>query len=243
LGYPGQAALRHDLRMATIVTPPPLQASVDKYVRAMQTPHKLLTLHPRKVGHPGNHAALSPAIVLASISAFEGFVEDFVAIMMAHDGAGFGEIAAAVGKWNNPTPRDFANTMKSAFPKAHSAIDAGDQIRTFVFPRVGKSKVVERYLPWNDALEQSRSWMQVRHLLTHGITTGWRTERWPGSLKPSDPPASAVLRAMGPDRHSLGIYGAINCARIYTSSGRIIGGAVAVAYGHTTEWTGLPDFS
>lgn len=229
--------------MTTIVTPPALQASVEKYTRAMQTPYKLLSLHPRAQGHPGNHAALSPAIVLSTVSAFEGYVEDFLAIMMAHDGAGFGEIAIAVGKWNNPTPHDFAERIKSSFPKAKAAIDAGSPVRLSYFPYVGKTTRLERDFAWSDVLKHSRSWMQVRHLLTHGITTGWRSERWPGPLKTTEPAASEVLRPMDGGKHSLVVYGAINCARVYTLSARTIGQAVADAYGHTIDWTGLPEFA
>jgi hypothetical protein len=54
---------------------------------------------------------LSPVIVLTSISACEGFAEDFLAVTLAHLGAGFAEIAKAVGAWNNPALPEFANRM------------------------------------------------------------------------------------------------------------------------------------
>jgi hypothetical protein len=48
-----------------------LQAPVTKYTAALGTPVRLLKLAPTKAGHPGNAAALSPAIVLTTISGFE----------------------------------------------------------------------------------------------------------------------------------------------------------------------------
>lgn len=53
----------------------------------------------------------------------------------------------------------------------------------------------------------SRSWMRVRHLLTHGITTGWRSDRWPAPLRTAEPAATEALRPMDKGRHSLVAYG------------------------------------
>lgn len=229
--------------MPTIVTAPDPQVSVDKFVRALRTSQKLLSLHPRGVGHPGNPAALSPAIVLTSISAFEGFAEDFTAILLAHAGAGFGEIAQAVGKWNNPTLLEFAETSKRYFPSSAAAIDAQSSIQVFEFPQVGRSNSIERPHTWQTVLAESRAWMQVRHCLTHGLTTGWRSERWPPPLRQNEPAASTVLRAMSATEHSLGIYGAINCARIYSVGARKVADAVAASLGRTLTWADLPEFS
>ena len=228
--------------MPTIVTPPDPQISVDKFIRAMKTPHKLLSLHPRSVGHPGNSAALSPAIVLTSISAFEGFAEDFTAIMLAHAGAGFAEIAQAVGKWNNPALPEFAGRAKQDYPAAAAAIDAPTSISVFEFPHVGRPGSVQRAHAWSRVLTESRGWMQVRHALTHGLTTGWRSERWPPPLRTTDPPASSVLRQMSATEHSLGLYGAINCARIYSLGARKIAEGVAGVSGHSLDWSALPEF-
>lgn len=51
---------------------------MDRFGRSLEVPQRLVALHPRKAGHSGNFAALTPAVVLGVISAFEGFVEDFL---------------------------------------------------------------------------------------------------------------------------------------------------------------------
>lgn len=224
-----------------VVAPPDLQTSVDRFAQALQMSHKLLALHPRRQGGSGNAAALSPAIVQGSIAAFEGFAEDFTALMMAHNGSSFAEIAKKVGNWNNPTLADFAKHMKSAFPAAAPAIEAGDSIRIFLNPyRV--STWVERDRGWSDVLRDSEAWMQVRHLLAHGLATGWRSEYWPGPLRVQDPPAASVLRDMGANKHSLVVHGAITCARIYSVGARVIADATADAHGHKLDWSSLPVF-
>lgn len=65
--------------MTTAALVPSLQLSVDRFARSLSVPSRLLQLHPRRRGNPGNHGALAPAIALGAISAFEGFAEDFFA--------------------------------------------------------------------------------------------------------------------------------------------------------------------
>lgn len=223
-------------------TPPEPQTAVDKYVRALKTPFKLLSLHPRNVGHPGNAGAVSPAIVLTTVSAFEGFAEEFTAIMLARKGAGFAEIAKAVGSWNNPALPEFATRMKKDHPKAATAIDAPSTIPVMEFLTVSATSPVTRLHDWPTLLNDSRAWRQVRHSLTHGLTTGWQSERWPPPLRQDDPPASDVLRPRRNDERSLGIYGAISCARIHSLGARKIADAVAAVDGTSLNWSELPHF-
>lgn len=225
-----------------LITPPDPQTVVDKYVRALRTPQKLLSLHPRNVGHPGNAAVLSPAIVLTSISAFEGFAEDYLAVTLAHLGAGFAEIAKAVGAWNNPALPEFANRMKAAVPAATAAIDAPATVTILEFPTLSYRSPTPRAYDWAQAQKQSRAWMQVRHSLTHGLTTGWRAERWPPPLKQDDPHASTVLRPMRSGDHSLVVAGAISCARVYAFGAQKVADAVASANGWTLDWQHMPAF-
>lgn len=225
-----------------IMPPPPLQVSVDRFVRALETSHKLLRLHPRKQGNPGNSAALSPAVVLGSIAAFEGFAEDFTALAMANAGSSFAEIAKKVGAWNNPDLRQFSTHMSSYFPAAKQAIAVGSSIDIFMCPYPGRNTWVWKARSWNDALDDANSWMQVRHLLTHGLTTGWRSEWWPGPLRPTDSPAANVLQDKGSGKHSLVIHGAISCARIYSRGAQSVADAVASTQGQQLDWSKMPDF-
>ncbi len=225
-----------------LFTPPEPQTVVDKYLRALRTPHKLLSLHPRGVGHPGNAAVLSPAIVLTSISAFEGFAEDFLAVTLAHQGAGFAEIAKAVGAWNNPALPEFAERMKAVVPSSAATIDSAASVTIPVFPTMNYRSPTMRSFDWTEAKKQSRAWMQVRHALTHGLTTGWRAEQWPPPLRQNDPHANTVLRPMRHGDHSLVIAGAISCARIYSFGAQKIANAVAGTNGWTLNWDATPDF-
>lgn len=223
-----------------IVPPPSPQTSVDRYVSALDTAHKLLKLHPRTRGHPGNAAALSPAIVLSTIAAFEGFAEDFTALSMAHAGSSFAEIAKKVGNWNNPDVKQLADEMSRYFPESAATISTGPIIR--IFTPTSKTGWAWADRDWPDALEDSRAWMQVRHLLTHGLTTGWRSEWWPGPLRGSDPPAARVLKDAGRGKHSLVIHGAISCARVYSIGARHISTAVANSQGFQLDWSKMPSF-
>lgn len=225
----------------TLLPPPSPQLAATKFMAALRTPHKLLSLHPRTVGHPGNHAALSPAIVLSSISAFEGFAEDFAAISLANAGAGWAEIATTIGKWNNPTLLDFANRMKLKFPEAKTDIDAAFEIEIPHYRTQTSTGPSTKRLTWDDMLTDSRAWMQVRHNLTHGLTTGWRVERWLPPLN-DEPAASSVLRPRRGGLSSLGMYGAISCSRIYALGAKKVANAVAATQGVALDWSELPVF-
>ncbi len=85
---------------------PSLQTAVDRYGTSLTIPKMLEKLHPRAKGNPGNAGALAPAIVLTSVSAFEGFVEEFVALVAAHRNQSFGQIAK-LATMNNPTVKTF----------------------------------------------------------------------------------------------------------------------------------------
>jgi hypothetical protein len=90
-------------------------------------------------------------------------------------------------------------------------------------------------------LKRADGWMQVRHCLTHGLTSGWRSEVWPGPLKGSVT-ASSVLREMRGGKHFIGMLGAITCARIYICGGLRIADAVAAELGSRLNRAAVPDF-
>src|SRR4051794_15034617 len=70
-----------------------LQHCVDRYIRSLRVPAMLLSIHPRGTGNPGRFAALSPAILLGTISSFESFAEDFTATALLESGDSLGQIA------------------------------------------------------------------------------------------------------------------------------------------------------
>lgn len=236
--------------MATPPLPPPtlalnLQTSVDKYCAALSTPQRLLKLAPKTSGHPGNAAVLSPAVVLTTISAFEGFSEDYLATLLALQGVGLAQIAKQAGGWNNPTLQAWTDRVKQLIsPPAQQALDAGPprKIRTHRVNSSGNWSPAGR--DWADVLTDSLAWMQVRHLLTHGLTTGWRFEAWPPSLKKGEPAAGDVLR---PSPHTAGKRSldrtcATSCARIYTLGALHVADIAAGDLGQTLDWSKLPTF-
>jgi hypothetical protein len=223
---------------------PSLQLAVDRFARALKVPSKLLALHPHGIGNPGHAAALSPAITLGVLSAFEGFAEDFTATALYLNGDGFGQIATKIGKWNNPTVRDFAGRIKVEFPGIEPKLGDGFSLKIYK-PPVPTTKSGwwnEEEVSWARALSDSDAWMQVRHCLTHGVATGWQSERWPGPLRGSVS-AISVLRPRAGGKHSLVLHGALSCARIYVGGAQHVADLCAAEMGQTLAWRDFPDFS
>jgi hypothetical protein len=161
--------------------------------------------------------------------------------MMAKTDSSYAEISKRIGGWNNPDIDDFASSTKRQFLPTGVGIPGG-AVKIFVNTAVGKSNWAEREIAWNDVLSHSQAWMQVRHLLTHGLVTGWRSEWWPGPARADKIPASTVLRAMGNGKHSLVVHGAISCARIYTIGARYVADAAAAQIGEALDWAEIPTF-
>lgn len=223
---------------------PTLQLAVDRFARALKVPSKLLALHPHGIGNPGHFAALSPAITLSVLSAFEGFAEDFTATALYLNGDGFGQIAAKVGRWNNPTVRDFAARARIEFPMIEKKLGTDFTLRIYKPPAVTSTSGWwnEEEVSWERALSDSDAWMQVRHCLTHGVATGWQSERWPGPIRGSVS-ASSVLRPRKDGKHSLVLHGALSCARVYVGGAQHVADLCAAEMGQTLTWAGFPVFN
>lgn len=203
---------------------PNLQEPVDRYKRALTVPQRLIALHPAQVGNPGNAAALSNAVLLTSISAFEGFVEDFTAAAMDLEGESWAAIARVVGGWTNPDLKVWGGYLGS-----HFGVDiaTGFSIRaTRGTPAGGWSAGMRDY---DTARKMAEAWMNVRHCLTHGATTGVGAERWPAPTRAGSEPPSAVLKRNQQDhsKHHLAMPGVKGCAAIYAHAAER--GAVLVA--------------
>ena len=205
-------------------------------------PRDLLSIHPRKKGNSGKWAALNPALVLGTISAFEGFVEDFIAVGLAGRGATMGEIATEIGRWNNPDLREFAARTAVLFAPAGAAVP-GLPIRLNINTRVGHSTWAERDVSWDQIVLDASSWMQVRHALTHGLVPSWSDVRWPPPLRkdPLKPAAKEVLRKSS-NGHTLVLQNALNCCRIYTLGAQHVADTAAGWLGETLDWSKVPTF-
>ena len=218
--------------------PVSLQDSVDRFGRSLEVPQRLVALHPRKAGHSGNFAALPPAVVLGVISAFEGFVENFLATALCLRGYGLGQIAKRVSM-NNPTVSGFQAKCLAEFPTM-ARVGKAFSLRVWNTPSAIGRPATET-ISWEEVLKRADGWMEVRHCLTHGLASGWRSEVWPGPLK-SSASASSVLRAKRGGKHSIGIIGAITCSRIYIHGARQLATSVANDLEQDIDWTSIPDF-
>ena len=220
----------------------PLQDPIHRFARALTVPRRLLALHPRKRGNAGDAAALAPAITLGVIAAFEGFVEEFVAAGAMIRGLGLARVAKAVGNLNNPDLNAFENLLVNQLGVPQRGTGAGFTVEYWHPPVVDASWWQRADLDWAFAKRDAEAWMQVRHLLTHGLTSGWRAEHWPGPLKDSARPASSVLRETPTGRHTLVIHGASTCARIYVEASRHLARLTAQHLGRSIDVDILPDF-
>jgi hypothetical protein len=229
--------------MASVGLAEPLQDPVNRFARALTVPRRLLALHPRKRGNAGDAAALAPAITLGVIAAFEGFVEEFVAVGAMSRGLGLAQVAKAVGNLNNPDVAGFERLILGQLGVPESGIGSGFSVEYWQPPAPGGAAWWQRAdLDWASAKRDAEAWMQVRHLLTHGLTSGWRAEHWPGPLKANARPASSVLRQTPTGRHTLVIHGAITCARIYVEASRHLAALTARHLGQDIDVDVLPVF-
>jgi hypothetical protein len=218
---------------------PSLQQPVDRFAKALKVPMKLYELHPRRKGNAGTHAALSPAILMGVLSAFEGFAEDFTATALYLKGEGFGQIALRVGRWSNPTIRDFAKVLTGSFPEVNADIGVGfeQEIYKRPSPTTQSGWQNRTVLNWDQLLVEADAWMQVRHCLAHGQASGWGSERWPAALKKDAVSATTVLRARAGGAHSLGLHEAISGARIYRGGAQHAADLVARNMGIDLDWS------
>jgi hypothetical protein len=219
--------------------PVSLQDSVDRFGRSLEVPQRLVSIHPRKQGYSGNFAALPPAVVLGVISAFEGFVEDFLATALYLRGYGLGQIAMRINI-NNPTVSIFQARCRAEFPTTVAGIGDGFSLQVWNTPTIHGRPAIET-ISWEELLSRADGWMEVRHCLTHGLASGWRSEVWPGPLRGTTT-ASSVLRAMPGGKHSIGMLGAITCARIYIHGARHLSGRIVDELGDNVSWAPIPEF-
>lgn len=223
---------------------PSLQEAVNRYATSLAVPASLEKLHPRNRGNPGNAGALAPAMVLTSVSAFEGFAEEFVATIAAHRNQSFGQIAK-LATMNNPTVKVFDDKLLQALAWGDGASwKAHFSTRVWKPPAIGDSSWIgKQTLTWDEAQTHAEGWMQVRHCLTHGLARGFRSENWPGPLK-GTVTASSVLRPRSNGKHSLSIHGAESCAHIYRVCAQRLADEATSFIGHSAlDWTKVPVFN
>ncbi|MEC3978163.1 hypothetical protein [Amycolatopsis sp. H20-H5] len=186
-------------------------------------------------------AALTPAVTLSVVAAFEGFVEEFLAAVLLTQGHGFAQVARKVAL-NNPTPRLFASKMSAEVPAVKAQLGDGFTLQVWNIPQVNGHPATET-IDWSLALERADGRMEVRHCLTHGLASGWRSEVWPAPLKGAGATtSSSVLRAKPGGKHSIGLTGALSCARLHVYTARHIATLLAGELGEQIDWHAAPEY-
>ena len=207
-------------------------------MKALSIPRRLIELHPGSVGHSGPASAIAPAVVLMSISAFEGFIEDITATAMYEQGYSYTRIAQTVGNWTNPDIEKWRIELKNCF-----AVDltVGFSVRTTRGTR--SSNWSAKKLDYREATKLGSAWMNVRHALTHGEATGTGAERWPVSRKGESIGKALRPNQNDPSKHHLELPGAKGCAALYTYAARHGADLLAKSIGEPPiAWTNAPDF-
>ena len=225
-------------------TPPPLQSTVNRYAKSLAVPHGLQQLHERKKHRPAQpQLALAPAIVLTSVSAFEGFLEEFNAVVGGIRGLSFAQIVK-IAHTNTPSLGEFEKDLvKQLSAWSDPNWKTTWALELFVPPQIGDSNWWKKEtVDWSRSLEMAESWLQVRHSLAHGLTRGYLDEVWPGPLK-AGAHANQVLRPLKDGRHSLSLHSALNCARILRFGAQALATQAAVTLGEKApNWRAVPTF-
>jgi len=187
--------------------------------------------------------ALAPAIVLTSVAAFEGFVEEFNAVVGGLRGLSFAQIVR-IAHTNTPSLADFEKDLLKQLSNWSNPIWRRNwSVELFQRPSPGGSNWWTRdTIGWDEALKQVDAWMQVRHTLIHGLTRGYLPEVWPGPLK-GGIPATYVLREYNQGRHSLSLHSAINCARTLRYGAEALAENAALTLKlKPARWRAVPSF-
>ncbi len=218
---------------------PVLQESVDRYVRALAMPERLIRLHPARIGNSGDASAIAPAVVLMSVSAFEGFVEDLAAAGLHLQGHSYTYMAKVVGNWTNPDIKLWHEEPEKQFGVS---LAAAFSVRTT--RGVQSSNWSAKKVSYPDAEKLGSAWMNVRHALTHGSASAKGSERWPAANRKGEP-VSLVLRPQASDKskHYLELPGARGCAALHTFAARHGADKLAAKLrAPTLKWKGCPEF-
>lgn len=228
----------------------PIQSAVDLFAKSLATPRNLFDLYPkpRPQSSPTKPLrAVPPAVVQAVTAAFEAFAEELVVICLLKAGESWAQIAKSADL-TNPTLTDLCRTLKHAAGIAilDPSVSSGPWHLNLWHKTSTTAWYPSRKLPWDQVLEESEGWMQVRHCLTHGLATGTEPARWPGPVtgkahanRSSLRTASSVLANSTGGRHSLTLYPAINCGLVYSRGGAEIARQVAAVFGEPVDVSGL----
>lgn len=216
-----------------------LQTSVNRYLNALTMPQRLLGLHAGSVGNSGNASAIAPAVVVMSISAFEGFVEDITATAMHLQGRTYTSIAKVVGNWTNPDIELWGKELKK-----HFDVDISQNFKVRSTRGVPSGGWSAKMIDYVEAENLASSWMNVRHALSHGEASAKGAEQWPTAIRNGQPIGSALSpHKADPTKHHLDLPGARGCAALYSYAAKRGADLIADKIGEPKlKWDGFPSF-
>lgn len=237
-----------------VSTAPSVQTAVDLYAKALRAPRSLFDLYPnpRPQAPPKKPLrSVPPAVVQSVTAAFEAFAEELVVINLVRSGATWAQIAKNANM-TNPTLRDLCTTLKHSSGVDISAPkdEQGDAYSWKLWKQTSDTGwSLSDKMDWDGLLTSSEGWMQVRHCLAHGLTTGTEPAFWPGPVtgkshanQSSVPTASSVLARSSGSRRALTLYPALNCATVYSHGGAHIAVQVAESLNEKVDYSGLTVF-
>lgn len=236
------------------VVAPTTQSAVNLYSKALRAPRSLFDLYPDPMpqGAPEmKYRGIPPAVVQGVTAAFEAFAEELVVIAMLRNEETWAQISANA-HMANPTLEELCTTLEDAvgIKIAEPAVAGGDTWKLNIWSKKKTSTggwwQPSKVLTWPELLTESRSWIQVRHCLTHGLVVGTEPARWPGPVtrkahrsRSNLPTASSVLEEKSGGQRSLTMYPAVNCGLVYSYGGAEIAQQLAQALGETVNVDGL----
>lgn len=215
-----------------------VQSVIDRYVKSMRSVRGLFDLYPdpRPQGRPARkYAPLPPAIVQGATAAFEAFAEDLLVVALMNYSTSWAQVSHHADL-TNPSLTELSERLDST---CGVQISPGSSWKLTIWRQSGKNGtawIFSKKQSWGDVMRSSQSWIQVRHCLTHGITTGTEPSKWsdPVKSKASNqgklPVATEVLAEYGGSgKYSLGIYPAINCCRVFSEGAAVAAAGVGAA--------------
>jgi len=226
-----------------------IQSVVDRYAKALEVPRLLFELYPNprpQGAMPKQYRPLAAAICLSVIGTFEGFAEDLLAAALYKEGYGWAHIAQNADL-TNPSVKALRDKL------VHTVTidpDPKGDWSTPLHQQTSLSGWYEKKVTWKELLTRAEGWIQVRHCLSHGLTTGLGPEVWPGPAHKKaanrlDTIAAAkdvLARTQSPNKNALQFWSAVECARIFSVGAAVIANAVADRFGEEISTTALQRF-
>lgn len=226
-----------------------LQKVADRLANSLAATDLLFQLfpNPRPQGRPRKiYSPLPSAIVVSVVSAFESFAEDLVSYVLYEQGRTWAHIAK-----NSDLTNPSLSTLCSQLKHSAGVVVTPPNPDIVLVSQTSATGWTDRSQSWDDILKMSESWIQVRHCLSHGLTTGLGIEIWPGPVTARNiqnqgqlPQASDVLayrKRTEPER-ALYFWPGVNCARVFAQGSSAVLKSVGSQMQMNVDTSTIPRF-